>query len=136
MSKIEKFEDIEAWQRARKLVKKVYEVCGVERFRKDYSLIDQMRRASVSIMANIAEGFARRTHKEFINFLGMAHGSVAEIQSHLYIALDQNFISDKDFKELYAMAEEVSKLVQGFSNYLRGLTTQKLSNSRTPKPRE
>ena len=135
MSKIARFEDIEAWQKARKLVKKVYEVCGVERFRKDYSLIDQMKRASVSIMANIAEGFARRTHKEFINFLGMAHGSVAELQSHLYIALDQNFISDKDFKELYTMAEEVSKLVQGFSNYLRGLQTPELPNPQTLKLR-
>ena len=119
MGKIERFEDISAWQKARELVKNVYGVCGVESYRKDYSLIDQTRRAGISIMANIAEGFARRTNKDFINFLGIAHASAAELQSHLYVALDQNYISDTDFNSLYKMAEETSKLIQGFINYLR-----------------
>jgi len=135
MAKIERFEDIEAWKKARILVRRVYEFTRVESFRKDYNLIDQMRRSAISIMANIAEGFARRTHKEFINFLGMAHGSAAELQSHLYVALDQNYLLNKDFNELYTSADEVSKLIQGFSNYLRNLRTPKPLNSQTLKPR-
>jgi len=129
MAKIEKFEDIEAWQKARTLVQRVYKVCRVESFRKDYSLVDQINRASVSIMANIAEGFARRTNKEFINFLGMAHASAAELQSHLYVALDQKYISDKDFKTIYSLADEVSKMIQGFITYLKNSQTPKLQNS-------
>ena len=135
MAKIERFEDIEAWKKARILVKRVYEVTRVESFRKDYNLIDQMRRSAISIMANIDEGFARRTHNEFINFLGMAHGSTAELQSHLYIALDQNYLLDKDFNEFYTSADEASKLIQGFSNYLRNFRTPKLSNPKTLKPK-
>jgi len=121
MGKIERFEDIKAWQKARELVKDIYRVCRVEKFRNDYNLIDQTRRAAVSIMANIAEGFARRTSKEFINFLGMAHASAAELQSHLYVAIDQEYISDSDFRIIYETAGEVSKMIQGLSNYLRKL---------------
>lgn len=80
-------------------------------------------------MANIAEGFARRTNKEFINFLGIAHASAAEFQSHLYVALDQNYISNNDFELLYKMAEGTSKLIQGFINYLSKTKTMILSNS-------
>ena len=119
MGKIEKFEDIVAWQKARVLVREVYRVCSVENYKKDYNLIDQTRRSAISIMANIAEGFARRTNKEFINFLGMAHASAAELQSHLYVALDQNYISKEDFNVLYNGTEEISKMIQGFANYLR-----------------
>lgn len=119
MGKIGRFEDIEAWKKARNLVKKVYDVCRVESYKRDYNLVDQTRRAAVSIMANIAEGFARRTNKEFINFLGMSHGSAAELQSHFYIALDQKYLSKENFQILYAMTEEVSKMIQGFSSYLK-----------------
>jgi four helix bundle protein len=118
MSKIEKFEDIKAWQKARELVKESYRVSGVKEFKNDYSLIDQTRRAAISIMANIAEGFARRTSKEFINFLGIAHASTAELQSHLYVALDQNYINENKFNELYNKADEVSKMTQGLVAYL------------------
>lgn len=142
MSKIEKFEDIEAWKKARELVKRVYRVCGVESYKNDYNLVDQTKRASVSIMANIAEGFGRRTNKEFINFLGMAHGSVAELQSSLYIAFDQGYISSEQFRTLYNIADEVSKMIQGFANYLKksenlkltGTKTRKQRNPRTQKP--
>jgi len=130
VAKIEKFEDIKAWKKARILVKEVYKISCVKKYRNDYSLIDQTKRSSISIMANIAEGFARRTQKEFINFLGIAHASAAEVQSHLYIALDQNYISNKEFNLLYRMTEEVSKMIQGFINYLK---TLKLTNSKTLK---
>jgi len=129
MAKIEKFEDIEAWHKARNLVKEVYKVSGIKSYKNDYNLIDQTRRSAISIMANIAEGFARRTNKEFINFLGMSHGSAAELQSHLYVALDQKYISDKDFRTLHLLADEVSKMIQGFIIYLRNSQSPKLSNS-------
>jgi len=133
MATIEKFEDIEAWQKARRLVKEVSRVSRVESYRKDYNLIDQTKRAAISIMANIAEGFARRTNKEFINFLGMAHASAAELQLNLYVALDQEYILDKDFRNLYSLADEVSKIIQSFIVYLRNSQTPKLSNSKNPK---
>ena len=92
MGKIGRFEEIEAWQKARDMNKDVYKITGNSSFSKDFSLKDQIRRASVSIMANIAEGFGRKSRKEFANFLNMAHGSAAELQSHLYIALDIGYI--------------------------------------------
>lgn len=133
MARIERFEDIEAWKKARILVRRVYGVCSVEGFKRDYGLMDQMRRAAVSIMANIAEGFARRTTKEFINFLGMAHASAAELHSHLYVALDQQYISNEDFQHLYAPADEVSRMIPAFISYLRNSPTPKPTNSQTPK---
>lgn len=119
MSNIEKFEDIQAWKKARELTKQIYKVTKNTQFSKDFGLRDQIRRAAVSIMANISEGFARRTNKEFINFLAMAHGSIAEVQSHLYVALDEEYISKQEFNDLHGKANEVSRMVQGFSNYLR-----------------
>ncbi len=130
MGRIERFEDIEAWKKARVLVRDIYNICNIEQYKKDYNLVDQTRRAALSIMANIAEGFARRTKREFINFLGIAHGSSAELQSHLYIALDQKHITRANFNSLYKNVEEVSKMIQGFINYLK---TLKLTNSKTPK---
>jgi four helix bundle protein len=87
-------------------------------FSKDFSLRDQIRRASVSIMANIAEGFGCRSKKEFANFLNMAHGSAAEVQCHLYVALDQNYFKQEDFEIIYDKVDEVSKMIQGFMKYL------------------
>lgn len=74
-------------------------------------------------MANIAEGYGRRSKKEFANFLNMAHGSAAEIQCHLYVALDQNYVNQREFETLYGKAQEVSKMIQGFMNYLSNLRT-------------
>ncbi len=121
MAKIERFEDIHAWQKARELTKGIYDITRNSHFVKDFSLKDQIRRASVSIMANIAEGFGRRSKKEFSNFLNMAHGSAAEVQSHLYVALDQKYVSQKDFDHHYANVDEVSKMIQGFMKYLQQL---------------
>jgi len=121
MGKIERFEDILAWQKARVLVAAIYETSTNGRFAKDFGLRDQIRRAAVSIMLNIAEGFARKSNREFFQFLVIAHGSAAEVQAALYVALDQKYISQKHFENLYKMADETSKTIMGFSNYLRKL---------------
>jgi len=121
MAKIERFEDIKAWQKARELVNEIYSVTNDGRFAKDFGLREQIRRAAVSIMLNIAEGFARKTNREFSQFLVIAHGSAAEVQSALYVALDQNYINQQQFEKLYKMTDETSKMIMGFSSYLRKL---------------
>ncbi len=119
MGKIERFEDIIAWQKARVLVNCVYRITKEGKFSKDFSLRDQVRRAAMSVMLNIAEGFARRTDKEFAHFLFIAHGSLAEVQSGLYIALDQGYLTQQGFDELYVQSNEVSKVISGFIKALR-----------------
>ena len=116
MVRITRFEDIHGWQKARTLAKAIYALTANGTFSKDFALRDQIRKASVSVMANIAEGFRRRSSKEFANFLFIAHGSAAEIQSHLYVALDQKYISSDDFASLYSLAEETSMLIKGLYN--------------------
>lgn len=118
MAKIERFEDIKSWQAARELTAGIYSLTRGNAFTRDASLRDQMRRASVSIMANIADGFGRRSNKEFSNFLNMAHGSAAEVQSHLYVALDQTYIARSDFEDFYSKADDISKMIQAFMKYL------------------
>ena len=98
---ITSFEDLECWKEARVIVSRVYRVCSVSGLKKDYSLTDQVKRAAISIMANIAEGFSRRGNKEFIQFLFIAKSSAAELQSHLYIALDQNYLDKSQFERIY-----------------------------------
>lgn len=117
MGTFKRFEDILAWQKARVITKRVYEVTGEGAFSKDFGLRDQLRRASVSIMANIAEGFGRRSDKEFANFLNMAHGSASE--SHLYVASDLEYLANPDFEELYRMIDECSRMTIGLSHHLR-----------------
>jgi len=117
--KIEKFEDIEAWKEARNLVNSVYSVCRVIELKKDYSLSDQVKRAAVSIMANVAEGFSRKGNKEFIQFLFIAKSSAAELQSHLYVALDQNYINKDIFNELYQNADKIQRQLSNFIKYLQ-----------------
>lgn len=92
--KIKEFEEIQAWQEARELTKTIYRITKKGNFQKDFGLIDQVRRSSVSIMANIAEGFGRESNKEFVHFLSYASSSNIELQSHLYVALDQKYITN------------------------------------------
>jgi four helix bundle protein len=119
MNKIERFEDIIAWQRARMLTKEIYASTRIGQFAKDYGLKDQIQRASVSTMANIAEGFERGGDREFIQFLSNSKGSCGEVKSHLCVAMDQSYISAAGFDQLYAKADEISRLVGGFMAYLQ-----------------
>ena len=120
MTRIERFEDIQAWQRARELVRSIYQVTNEGDFAKDYSLKEQIKRASISAMSNIAEGYARQTDKEFTHFLYIALGSVAEVQSQLYIAQDLKYISKEDFNKIYELGSETARLTNGFIKYLKG----------------
>ena len=116
--KIEKFEDIESWKKARELTRQIYKITATGSFARDFSLRNQIRRASVSIMSNIAEGFERGGNKEFLNFLSIAKGSTGEVKSQLYVALDANFISQPEFDQLYDQCSQISRLTAGFMNYL------------------
>ena len=118
MSTIRRFEDLEAWKIARELTKEVYRVTKNDLFIRDYGLRDQICRASVSIMSNIAEGFERDGNKEFANFLSIAKGSSGEVRSQLYVALDQNYISEAEFSLIYNKATENSRVISGLINYL------------------
>ena len=119
MGKIQKFEDIVAWQKARELTRKVYAHSKTGVFAKDFGLRDQIQRASVSIMGNVAEGYDRGGDKEFIQFLSVSKGSCGEVKSHLYVALDQQYINSPQFNQLYNSADEVGRLLGGFMAYLK-----------------
>ena len=123
--KITRFEDIDAWQEARKLVKMVYSVINKNpKFKKDFRLVNQIQDAAVSAMSNIPEGFTRRSNKEFIQFLFISKSSAAEVQSQLYVALDQEYINQNDFEKIYNQAEMVSKMDSGFIKYLKSQLKQ------------
>jgi four helix bundle protein len=125
--KIERFEDLECWKEARKLVNMVYKaINSSEKFKKDYRLRDQATDAAVSSMSNIAEGFSRHSNKEFAQFLFISKSSASEVQSIFYIALDQGYIDKNSFNEIYLQAEKVAKLDSGLISYL--LTAKKKSN--------
>ena len=122
MAKINKFEDIESWKRARRFANEVYRVTGTEKFARDFGLRDQIRRAAISILSNIAEGFERGGDNEFLQFLSIAKGSCGEARAQLYIALDQAYISPSQFDILFKSANEMSQLIAGFMKYLRQST--------------
>jgi four helix bundle protein len=121
MAKLNSFEEIIAWQRARELNAEIYKLTNENvLFAKDYGLRDQMRRASISISSNIAEGFERETAKEFIRFLYIAKASAGEFRSQLYLASDLGYISQVEFESLNHKINDVSKLLSGFIKYLAG----------------
>lgn len=119
MAGFKKFEEIMAWQKARKATKKIYEITTDSKFAKDFGLRDQIRRSAVSVMANIAEGQGRNSDKEFANFLNFAHGSVAETQSHLYISLDLEYLSENDFRQIYDLFDEVGRMTMSLMKHLK-----------------
>lgn len=119
--KISRFEDIEVWQLARKFVSRIYEITNEENFKKDFALREQIRRAGLSVISNISEGFERQSNLEFIRFLYIAKASAGEARAQLYIALDLNYIEENIFKKLIFDAEKISKSISGFIKYLRSV---------------
>jgi four helix bundle protein len=119
--KIEKFQDLEVWQISRGLVKYVYKLTYGDMFSKDFGLCDQIRRASVSIMANIAEGFGGTT-KNFLRYLDCALRSTYEVQSHLYVALDLKYVKKSDFADMYEKINATIGMIKGLIKYLNSFS--------------
>ena len=119
MATIRHFRDIEAWQKARELTNSVYAVSGKGAFARDFALRNQVRKAAISVVANIAEGFERGGNAEFIQFLSVAKGSAGEVEAQLYIALDQGYVTQEEFKAVEAQIRSTKKLISGFMEYLR-----------------
>ncbi|MEM9078271.1 MAG: four helix bundle protein [Bacteroidota bacterium] len=116
------FEQMVCWNKARELNKEIYILTSESRFSKDFALREQIRRASISISSNIAEGFGRKTDKEFIYFLSIAKASCYEVKSQLYLAMDVNYIDKAVFKKVYNLCDEISKTVFGLIKYLERKT--------------
>ena len=125
MTAITRFEEIQAWQTARQLTNVVYAQSNQAGFNRDFGLRDQIRRAAVSVMSNIAEGFESRTDVQFINYLGMARASAGEVRAQLYIALDQKYITDEQFKDAFALAETCGRQIAKFIQYLESNPRQR-----------
>ena len=116
--KFEKFEDIHAWQNARVLVNLVFDITEIPSMSKKYRFISQIEAAAVSVMNNIAEGFSRRTNKEFSNFLFISKGSASEVQSMLYVALDRKYITKNNFEKVYEQVDKTARMISNLIKYL------------------
>src|SRR5665213_1489241 len=130
MATAQQFEDLNVWLDARQLVGAIYSASKARAFNQDFGLREQIRRASVSTMSNIAEGFERGTRKEFVYFLNIAKGSNGEVRSQLHIALDQKYVGEKEFETLREMAITLSKKLSAFIRYLERYA----GDSRVKKP--
>ncbi len=119
MATFRSFEDLKVWQTARKLTFEIYKASSLGPFSKDFGLHDQIRRSSVSVMSNIAEGFERDGTREFVQFLAIAKGSVGEVRSQLYVAEDQGYLNKETLDSLFGLAIQTSRMIRGLMNYLR-----------------
>lgn len=133
MSTIKSFEELIIWQESRKFTNNIYKLTKNFPQEELYGLTSQIRRAAVSVMSNIAEGFDRRTTKEFISFLVIARASASEVQNDLYISLDLNYINKEEFQAIYNHAQKIAKLINGLITYLK---TQSEIYSKTTKINE
>ena len=123
--KLSRFEDLDCWKEARQLTRQIYEAIGRNQtWQKDLRLCGQIQGASVSVMANVAEGFIRHSDKEFVQFLFVAVASAAEVQSHLYVGVDQGYLSQETVDSIYAQAEKTSRVISGLTKYLGKKTRQ------------
>jgi four helix bundle protein len=125
MATFKRFEEMHAWQSARELVGLVYEMTKQPDFNRDFALRDQIRRAAISVMSNVAEGFGTGTDADFVRFLGYAGRSVSETQSQLYAALDQDYISSEKFNEIYSKANTTERQINALIGYLTRSKNQK-----------
>jgi len=118
---ITRFEDIQAWQTARVLTQALYRLSNQGSFARDFGLRDQMRRAAVSILSNVAEGFESQTQAQFIRYLGFAKASAGELRAQLYVALDAGYLDRRQFDQLYDQADKCSRQLSNFIAYLKGM---------------
>lgn len=136
MSKVERFEDLIAWQKARVLTREIYKASVVGAFGKDFGLSGQIQRASVSVMSNIAEGFERGSRGEFHQFLSTAKASCAEVRSQLYVAIDSDYTENQTFHRLRSLAEEVGRILGGLRASVARQRNEQKRNSRRGIPVE
>ena len=120
MASIKQFEDLICWQRARELTKYIYKICRTADMSRDRGLCDQIQRASVSVMSNIAEGFERGTKQELINYFYIAKGSCAEVRCQLHVAFDTGYIDMSEFQYIYGLANETGRLIESFVQKVKG----------------
>lgn len=111
MAAVTRFEDLLVWQKARVLCRDVYRLSAIGGWARDFALRDQIRKAAISVMSNIAEGFERNADGQYVYFLNVAKGSVGELRSQLYVALDQAYVSETDFRSAFGLAEEISRML-------------------------
>ncbi len=128
---IRNFEDLEIWKESRRLTREIYTLSVAPKFSKDFGLRDQMRRAAVSIMSNIAEGFERGGNQEFVQFLYIAKGSCGEVRSQLYVALDQGYVDQKTADNLLTILKRLSVMIKHLIDHLKrsGMRGPKYSSS-------
>ena len=132
MAKIERFEDLECWKSALELTRVIYQHSNKGRFARDFGLRDQMRRAAVSVLSNIAEGFESHTRPLFIEYLSRAKASCGEFRAQCYVAFDAGYIEQADFVQICALAEKCSRQISNFINYLKQDTRYKVSEPKEP----
>jgi four helix bundle protein len=132
------FEDLEIWKESRRLTREVYGLSKTEKFSKDFGLRDQMRRAVISIMSNIAEGFERGGNQEFVQFLYIAKSSCGELRSQLYVALDQEYVDQSVADNLFIILKRLSIMIKHLIDHLKrsGLRGPKYGSSNQPRPSE
>lgn len=118
MPTIIRFEEIEAWKTARQLTNLIYKLTSKDRFSRDFGLRDQIRRAAVSVMSNIAEGFESQSQAQFIRYLGLAKASSGEVRSQLYVALDAGYLTREQFDTIFNLSDKTSRQLARFINYL------------------
>ena len=123
--KVNAFEDLQVWKDSRILVKSIYRLTSEGIFNKDFGLKEQIQRASMSIMNNIAEGFERNNNKEYIKFLGYSKGSAGEVRSMLYVATDLGYISKDSFNALYQLSINIIAQLSNFIKYLKSSSVKK-----------
>lgn len=128
MAMFHTFEEINAWQTGRKLTRQIYQISRKDPFAKDFALRNQMRRAAISITSNIAEGFERDSHPAFLHFLSIAKGSVGEIRSQLYVALDEEYIDRNTFEKLHELSTSTIRQIHGLMSYLKTISDQPTEN--------
>jgi four helix bundle protein len=119
MAAIKRFEDLLVWNTSRDLTKKIYKITGMGTFSRDFGLRDQIRRASLSVMSNIAEGFESETQATFISYLNRAKASAGELHCQLYIALDLDYLTPEQFQDINQLSKECSRQLYGFIKYLK-----------------
>ena len=117
--KAEKFEDLNVWQLSRKLVVEIYKITSNDGFKKDYGLGNQIQRASVSVLSNIAEGFEKDSNKEFVRYLYISKGSIGEVRAQLYVALDLHYINTDIFDDLSEESKKISGMINNLILYLK-----------------